>query len=321
MRWLSEVRAPTSAFAVICFHGACPAPPRVLPSLQPLAKAVPMVNTETQTVVTDLTISFSSSSDEDAALVLAPGKWQRIEKDLFLHSAETSAWLNIAQAKDIELHSEDFVVTCISIGKIPSGQSSNGSWESRPGGIWISRKSFDGDIDKVITGIDVLFGEDAIDPRPQWNIVQDHLLLDSAPELPVARLSVRHGKAEPIAPPAALRVKKKGTFKIVQISDTHMVTGVGSCKDAIDSNGHFLPESVADPLTVKFLEDTLDTEKPDLVILTGDQVHHDIPDTQSALFKVVAPMIERFIPYAAVFGNHDSEGVFALSRKQAYHRS
>ncbi|KAI6345153.1 hypothetical protein MCOR25_011048 [Pyricularia grisea] len=37
---------------------------------------------------------------------------------------------------------------------------------------------------------------------------------------------------------------------------------------------------------------------------------------QSALFKVVAPIIERSIPFAAVFGNHDSEGTHALSRTE-----
>lgn len=94
-----------------------------------------------------------------------------------------------------------------------------------------------------------------------------------------------------------------------------MVVGVGVCKDAIDARGQDLPESDADPLTVDFIGKVLDVEKPDLVILTGDQIHHDIPDSQSALFKVVAPIIERSIPFAAVFGNHDSEGVHALSRK------
>jgi metallophosphoesterase superfamily enzyme len=112
-----------------------------------------------------------------------------------------------------------------------------------------------------------------------------------------------------------LRVNDDGKFKIVQISDTHMVTGVGICKDAIDAHGMDLPESEADPLTVDFIGKILDAEKPDLVILTGDQLHHDIPDSQSALFKVVAPIIERSIPFAAVFGNHDSEGEYALSRK------
>ena len=76
-----------------------------------------------------------------------------------------------------------------------------------------------------------------------------------------------------------------------------------------------LPESEADPLTVNFIGKTLDVEKPDLVILTGDQLHHDISDSHTALLKVVAPIIERSIPFAAVFGNHDSEGIHALSRE------
>ena len=59
----------------------------------------------------------------------------------------------------------------------------------------------------------------------------------------------------------------------------------------------------------------MDAEKPDLVVPTGDQLHHDISDSQSALFKVVAPIIERSIPFAAVFGNHDSEGIHTLSRE------
>lgn len=96
-----------------------------------------------------------------------------------------------------------------------------------------------------------------------------------------------------------------------------MGTGVGVCKDAIDAHGKYLPKSEADPLTVNFVGNILDTEQPHLVVLTGDQLHHDISDSQTALFKVVAPIIERFIPFAAVFGNHDSEGAHALSRKPA----
>jgi DNA repair exonuclease SbcCD nuclease subunit len=115
-----------------------------------------------------------------------------------------------------------------------------------------------------------------------------------------------------------LRVKDDGKFKIVQISDTHMVTGVGVCKDAIDAHGKPLPERAADSLTVNFLGGILDVEKPDFVILTGDQLHHDILDSQSTLFKVVAPLIERSIPYAAVFGNHDDEGTYALSRESFF---
>ena len=181
----------------------------------------------------------------------------------------------------------------------------------------VLRRSYDRNSHRTVTAVDILFGIDAVDPRPQWNLIRAPLQLNAQLDVPVAMLSVQRGTAKPrpVGPQATLRVGEDGKFKIIQISDTHMVTGVGVCKDAIDGNGQALPESEADPLTVKFLGGILDVEKPDLVIFTGDQLHHDIPDSQSALFKVVAPLIERSIPYAAVFGNHDAEGTYALSRK------
>ena len=110
--------------------------------------------------------------------------------------------------------------------------------------------------------------------------MRSSLQLNAQPKVPVARLSVLHGKAKPRPDArAALRVREDGKFKIVQISDTHMVTGVGVCKDAIDAHGKNLPESEADPLTVDFIGKILDVEKPDLVVLTGDQLHHDISDS------------------------------------------
>ncbi|KXJ84747.1 hypothetical protein Micbo1qcDRAFT_169990 [Microdochium bolleyi] len=125
---------------------------------------------------------------------------------------------------------------------------------------------------------------DAVDPRPQWALMPSSLQLNGQPKVPVARLSILHGRAKPRPDArAALRVRGDGNFKIVQISDTHMVTGVGVCRDAIDAHGKHLPESEADPLTVDFIGRILDVEKPDLVVLTGDQLHHDIPDSKSAL--------------------------------------
>ena len=66
---------------------------------------------------------------------------------------------------------------------------------------------------------------------------------------------------------------------------------------------------------MKLMEQILDLEKSDLVVLTGDQLHHDILDSQTTLFKVVAPLIERSVPFACVFGNHDDEGQYAMSRE------
>jgi hypothetical protein len=267
-------------------------------------------------VVTDLTICIFSQTVSPSTCELDPRIWHRIEKELYLYTSQQSAWLYVALANEEELAAEDLLVMDIRVGKPPPNPSSGHSWESRPGGIWVLRSKFSGKIDQAVTEVDVLFGMDAVDPRPQWALMQSSLQLNAQPKVPVARLSVLHGRVKPRPDArAALRVRKDGKFKIVQISDTHMVTGVGVCKDAIDAHGKNLPESEADPLTVDFIGKILDVEKPDLVILTGDQLHHDISDSQSALFKVVAPIIERSIPFAAVFGNHDSEGIHALSRE------
>jgi hypothetical protein len=164
--------------------------------------------------------------------------------------------------------------------------------------------------------VDVLFGTDAVDPRPDWVLMQPSLRLNALPEIPVARLTVLCGRVKPRPDTRApLRVKENGEFRIMQISDTHMGTGPGTCKDAIGAHGEKLPEFEADPRTVDLIGKKLDEEKPDLVVLAGDLLHHDILDSKSALFKVLAPIIERSILFVVIFGNHDSEGPHALSRQ------
>ena len=272
-------------------------------------------------VVTDLTLCIFSPASPSTCKP-NPRLWHRIDKELYLHTSKQSAWLYVALKNEEELVAEDLLVMDIKVGgPSPNLISSDHSWESRPGGIWVLRSKFAGKIGQAVTDVDVLFGIDAVDPRPQWSLLRASLQLDAQPQVPVARLTVLHGREKPRSDtPPTLRVREDGKFKIVQISDTHMVTGVGICKDAIDALGNDLPEIEADPLTVDFIGKILDVEEPDLVVLTGDQLHHDISDSQSALFKVVAPIIARSIPFAAVFGNHDSEGIHALSREYLIHK-
>lgn len=276
-----------------------------------------MVSENADTVVTDLAVRFFSRNDPPSSCALEPPSWHRIEKELYLHTAQQSAWLYIAQTKEKELTPGNLVVTNVSIGKPHPSDGGDQLWESRPGGVWVTRSNYTGTGTQALRDVDVLFGIDAIEPRPQWTLIHPPLQLNAQSEVPVARLSVRRGtlNARPDNSQAPLRAKEDGKFKIVQISDTHMVTGVGVCKDRVDAHGKPLPECEADPLTVDFIGSILDVEKPDLVVLTGDQLHHDILDSQSALFKVVAPLIKHSTPYTAVFGNHDAEGTYALSRK------
>lgn len=79
-----------------------------------------------------------------------------------------------------------------------------------------------------------------------------------------------------------------GKFKILQLADTHYVAGDPRSTRALDN-----------------VRQMLDTEKPDLVIHTGDVVYGK-PAEESAR-EILAPVSERKIPFAVTFGNHDDE--------------
>ena len=88
------------------------------------------------TLVTDLAVSFCPPTDALAACALDSQKWHRIEKELYLHTAQQSAWLHVAQSEEKEMTANDLVVDDIRIGELCPSSSPDESWESRPGGIW-----------------------------------------------------------------------------------------------------------------------------------------------------------------------------------------
>jgi len=92
-----------------------------------------------------------------------------------------------------------------------------------------------------------------------------------------------------------LRYKPDGTFKIVQFADIHWQKG-----------------DEKDQRTARLMAEILDAEKPDLVVLTGDTISGSelkaADDYKKAYFDLTKPIVERKIPWAAVFGNHDDEG-------------
>ena len=213
----------------------------------------------------------------------------------------------------------DRIITDLRISRLDPANSEKNQgaerWESRPAGIWLKRtsKPSASDSNKAITAVDVLFGADAVEPRLGWEIKDTGLLLPSPPSnLPEARLSVRRGPPHKMEKPVP-RVRKDGKFKIMQVADLHLSTGLGICRDPEPTtrNGG---QCDADPRTLEFVGSIFDDEKPDLVIFSGDQVNGDTaPDAQSAVFKFAELCISRKIPFATIFGNHDDEG--SLSRE------
>ena len=175
----------------------------------------------------------------------------------------------------------------VKVGRLDPGRDGGGEgeWEKRPAGVWVKRsgRRRDGESKNVVTAVDVLFGADAVDPRPGWTIRDQALLLDYPKDAPEARISIRRGQPKKVEPPVP-RVRKDGKFKIMQLADLHLSTGLGSCRDANPPGGPAGAEGKceADPRTLEFVTRLLDQEKPDFVVLSGDQVNGETaPDAQS----------------------------------------
>jgi hypothetical protein len=216
-----------------------------------------------------------------------PDKWHRIEKDLYLKSGWfTQSYVHIQRKREEDLTNEDRVIVDLRVGRLDPSSGENGEaaekWESRPAGIWLKRSSgrHVSDTNKAVTSVDVLFGADAVEPRPGWEIRDQALLLDNSKESLEARLSIRRGQMPKFDRPIP-RVRKDGRFKIMQASDLHLSTGLGECRDP-EPKGLNGGKCDADPRTLEFVERLLDQEKPDLVVLSGDQVNGETaPDAQS----------------------------------------
>lgn len=277
-------------------------------------------------LVTDITIQKCSSLNPFSSCKLDPEIWHRVEKDLYLGKAlASSAWLHIRRQKESELKGDDKVVIDVTVGRLdPSENGKRGqsgeAWESRPGGLWLKRsgKLHAGDSDRAVTTVDLLFGDDAVEVRPGWEIVGTPLILDASSSIPSAHLTVRRGSHPAEIPKPKLRVQENGNFKVMQVADLHLSTGVGHCRDAVPDSYHG-GRCEADPRTLEFVSKMLDDEKPDLVVLSGDQVNGGTaPDVQSAIFKYAALLIQRKIPYVSIFGNHDDEkGVMSRASQMA----
>lgn len=96
---------------------------------------------------------------------------------------------------------------------------------------------------------------------------------------------------------APLKFGADGKFKIVQFTDIHWQPGNPASLEAAECMGA-----------------VLDAEQPDLVIYTGDLAY--AAPAREAVLKAVQPTVERGIPFAVTWGNHDDE--FDVTREQLF---
>ncbi len=96
---------------------------------------------------------------------------------------------------------------------------------------------------------------------------------------------------------APLRFNENGKLKIVQFTDNHYKHGKKASNAAVEC-----------------IETILDAEQPDAVVFTGDMVYSD--HVAESIDAILQPVIDRGVPFAFVFGNHDTE--FDLTYPEIY---
>ncbi|KAJ8095182.1 Phosphatase dcr2 [Marasmius tenuissimus] len=243
------------------------------------------------------------------------GKWVRVERNLNFETGYLSGYLNIyyrrTRRQDIKL------VTNITIlpentepwpveGWQKASTSLRSGWRAPPVFLWYQATKSAAEMtsqerNSMITEIDLLFGDDV--PWYGFEKVEPPTLEGEPGKVESTWITVRRGvKIPPRAPP--LHFSREGKFKIMQIADLHYSVSVGECKDV-----RFSLCSASDNLTGTLLANMLDAERPDLVVFTGDQLNGQDTswDPKSVLAKFAKAVTDRQIPWAAVFGNHDSE--------------
>ncbi|ORY21337.1 Metallo-dependent phosphatase-like protein [Naematelia encephala] len=255
------------------------------------------------------------------------GKWVIVEKDLNLRSGlwylniyyRRTRRLDVPLISDIKIVDEpvpDTLKSDLEGWVKAEGDLHSGTWPTQPEKrLWYKLQEQDWDwkrSDKrqdeisydygnLITEVDVIYGDD--DPFFGFERVQGGKVTEvKAGKWESVDLAIRRGN--PVAPRGVVpKFSANGKLKIMQIADLHYSVGTGECRDSDKE------PCVGDPDTATWLGEALDAEDPDLVVFSGDQLNGQGTsyDARSVLAKFAKPVIDREIPWCAIFGNHDSE--------------
>ncbi|MBB3113399.1 hypothetical protein FHS18_005511 [Paenibacillus phyllosphaerae] len=101
----------------------------------------------------------------------------------------------------------------------------------------------------------------------------------------------KEGQISSAKPNDKLQFNRDGKFKIVQFNDTQ-------------------DDEHIDRRTVELMEKVLDAEKPDFVVLNGDNITGgcaSATEMKQAMNNIIEPMEKRGVKWAVTFGNHDED--------------
>ncbi|CAH7666423.1 Metallo-dependent phosphatase-like protein [Phakopsora pachyrhizi] len=204
----------------------------------------------------------------------------------------------------------------------PAGEDlRSGIWpaKTKSAKLWITRsKSITNHTElEPINEIDVIWGNIKIN-KPWWGFerIIGGPVFGSDNEMDHTRcdIIVRRGAIK-VTPTPELKFNQDGNFKILQISDLHFSGRPGKCLSA-----SLLPsceKEGSDVSTINYLSQTIDETKPDLIVLTGDQLRGrgETFDALTTITKIGHLFADKKVPWTLVFGNHDHDKSLAIEEQ------
>ena len=108
-----------------------------------------------------------------------------------------------------------------------------------------------------------------------------------------------------------LRLTENGTFQISVFSDLHFAEGTMTTSNMYFGMLTIFKDDEADNKTIGVMNSVLSSEEVQLVVLNGDLISGEATTQRSNsshyVDRIVAPLVDRSLPWASTYGNHDSE--------------
>lgn len=103
-----------------------------------------------------------------------------------------------------------------------------------------------------------------------------------------------------------LKFRDDGTFKIVQLTDLHISGDIDHPDDA---------------RTLSLIDEVIEKENPDLLVYSGDLIWSEgVKDPERSFRRVLDAGAKWNIPFAIIYGNHDTEETVTRDNLQAIQR-
>lgn len=125
--------------------------------------------------------------------------------------------------------------------------------------------------------------------------------------MPTRRPSAYHRRARD----ERLQLTENGTFQISVFSDLHFAEGTMTNSSMYFGLLTIFKDDEADNKTIGVMNSVLSSEEVQLVVLNGDLISGEATTQRSNssryVDRIVAPLVDRSLPWASTYGNHDSE--------------